>query len=241
MRTVLWVIVLLVLVLCTTSPVADYAQADRRAARVPAYQQAPKYALLVFGKEARPRVLVALDGPTVCLDRNAGGDLTAPAEQFARLQDCRGVEINDPDGKTRYRINHLLTFTDKKQAREWLYVDVDINGPLSYHQYAEVELCGSAGGARVAHFHGPLKVGPVTVNGQVPAGLALVAGATPVELQAQVGTIDSGQGSRVVVRAHKGDAGAAPPSAFPVVDVEFPSPAPGGPPVRKRYALDTFC
>jgi hypothetical protein len=45
----------------------------------------------------------------------------------------------------------------------------------------------------------------------------------------------------VVVRTHHGETSAFPKGVFPMVDIEFPSKTPGGPVVKKRYALDHFC
>jgi hypothetical protein len=239
MRHCLSLIALLSLVPCTTAREVDYTRVDRTVGNEPAYQQAPRYALLLFGTEARLRVLVALDGQTVYIDRNADGNLTGKDECFARPQDCKDIEIKGSDGKTRYRINGLSTFKD--QAREHLMVDVTINGPLSYQQYCDVELKGSVREARLAHFHGPLTMGPVTINWKVPAGLTLATGEKPTELQGHVGTFSAKHGCWVVVRSHNGKQSAFPEGVHPVVDVQFPPKAAGGPAVKRRYALDQFC
>jgi hypothetical protein len=199
----------------------DYAKVDRAIGKEPAYREAPKYALLLFGKEAKLRVWMVLDGQAVYLDRNGDGDLTGKDEHFARLEDCRDVELADPDGKTRYVIRHAGTFKDKDGTREFLDVDIDVKGPLAYRQYCGVELRGRAREARVAHFHGPLTMGPLTIDGKLPAGLALVTGDQPTDLRGYVGTMDTENGCWVVARSHNGDKSAFPEGVFPVVDVEF--------------------
>src|SRR5262245_52302093 len=90
-----------------SAKVVGYAKVDRTLSKEPAYKNAPQYALLLFGKEAKLRVWVVLDGETLYLDRNADGDLTAKEARFPRLGDCRDVEIHDPDGKITYLIKYI--------------------------------------------------------------------------------------------------------------------------------------
>jgi hypothetical protein len=104
-----------------------------------------------------------------------------------------------------------------------------------------VELKGAAREARIAHFHGPLMMGPVTVNWKVPTEMALVTGDKPTDLRGHVGTMNAEHGCWVVVRSHNGEKSAFSEGVFPVVDVQFPPKAPGGAPVERRYVLDHFC
>jgi hypothetical protein len=60
---------------------ADLSTVDRTLTKEPAYQSRPKYCLLVFGKEARHRVWLVLDGDTLYVDRNGDGDLTEPGKR----------------------------------------------------------------------------------------------------------------------------------------------------------------
>jgi hypothetical protein len=231
------------LLLAAPGPAADYAQIDRTLKREPAYRsKAPKYALLLFGPEAKVRVWVVLDGDAVYLDRNGDGDLTGPGERFEKPSECKDIEIADPDGKTRYRITGVQTYPDGGDpARPALDVSVDVEGPVAYRQYGGGRLADGPRGAPVAHFHGPLAAGPVTVNWGVPAGLALAAGDKPTDLRALVGTMSAGAGCWVAVRSQAGDKAAFPAGVHPVADIEFPPKAPGGPAVRRRYALDQVC
>jgi hypothetical protein len=48
-------------------------------------------------------------------------------------------------------------------------------------------------------------------------------------------------GCWVAVRSEAGGKAAFPAGVRPVVDVEFPPKAAGGPPVKRRYALDKVC
>src|SRR4051812_33005098 len=92
----------------------DYDKADRTIKKEPAYKKAPEYGLLLFGPQARLRVWVVLDGDTLYLDRDGDGDLTGPGERFADSKDCKGVELADPDGRTRYLITGVSAYSDGK-------------------------------------------------------------------------------------------------------------------------------
>jgi hypothetical protein len=220
----------------------DYATIDRTLAREPAYRsRSPKYALLLFGPEAKLRVWLALDGDAAYLDRNGDGNLTAENERFAKWSDCKQIEIADPDGTTRYVVTSIGVRPDGDRPQARLDVNVDIKGPVEYRQYCDLELRDSPSKAAVAHFHGPLTVGPRTINWKLPPQLALKAGADPTELPAVVGTMDAAHGCWVVVRSHTGERSAFPAGICPVVDIEFPPKTPGDPPVKRQYQLDKFC
>jgi hypothetical protein len=239
-----WLHVLLALcwvgTFCPLGRAVDYSKVDRTIKAEPKYQsKAPKYALLLFGREAQVRVWVAMDGETVYLDRNGDSDLTAKDNRFAKSADCKDVEIADPDGKTRYVITSMGTFPD--EAVTHLMVSVEIKGPLSYRQYCDAALADSPARAPIAHFHGPLTMGPSTINWKVPPKLALVTGEKPTDLPAALGTMSAEHGCWVVVRSHNGMEGAFPKGVSPVVDVEFPPKMPGGAVVKKRYSLAEFC
>jgi hypothetical protein len=224
------------------APAVDYAKIGHTLTREPAYEsKAPKYALLLFGPEAKVRVWVVLDGDMVYLDRNADGDLTGEGECFAKASYCTKVKIADPDGKTRYVITSMGVHRFGNPPEVHLMINVDVKGPVAYRQYCDVQLRDSASKAALAHFHGPLTVGPRTINWKLPPGVALKTGEGPTDLHAVVGTMDAEHGCWVVVRSDDGDKSAFPKGVCPVVDVQFPPKMPGGPAVKKRYSLDEFC
>src|SRR5205823_3606456 len=70
-------------VLALPAPAAELTRVDRRIVKEPAYQAKPRYCLLVFGPEAKTRVWLVLDGPTLYVDRNGNGDLTDAGEKVA--------------------------------------------------------------------------------------------------------------------------------------------------------------
>jgi hypothetical protein len=77
---------------------ADLTKVPRTIAKEPTYQtKNPRYALLVFGEQASPRVWVVLDGDTAYIDRNGNGDLTEKDEKvtltsFEKVGNGDGVQ-----------------------------------------------------------------------------------------------------------------------------------------------------
>lgn len=67
---------------------ADLASLDRTIGKEPKYQSKPLYCLLVFGREAKHKAWVVLDGDTLYVDRHGAGDLTSA--------DCRVKGKSDP-------------------------------------------------------------------------------------------------------------------------------------------------
>ena len=156
----------------------DYDQINRSIAKEPKYQSPkPEYVLLLFGSEAKRRVWVVVDGDVVYLDRNGDGDLTSADERFETSKDCHDVEIADHDGKTRYVITGLRIH--REQSPPTLMAYVEIHGPLKYKQYCDAELHATREAAAIAHFHGPLAIGPITLNWLVPPQSVITAGSKP--------------------------------------------------------------
>lgn len=241
MRRISWLTVLFVAFGVSVLHAADYAKIDRSLAKEPAYQsETPRYALLLFGREAPLRVWIVLDGETVYLDRDADGDLTDPDEHFENVEACKDIKIADPDGKTTFTITRIRMHEDKGPPRTYLMANVDINGPVSYRQYSSTYVDADSRKADIAHFHGPLTAGPITINYKVPENLALTIGEEPTDLRCLVGTMSDEHGCWVVVRSHNGDKYAFPEGVHPRVKIEFPRKN-GGPPITKDYILDEFC
>jgi hypothetical protein len=223
-------------------PAVDYSRIDRKLTKEPVYRSnSPQYALLLFGPRAALRVWVVLDGEVVYLDRNGDGDLTGPNKRFSRPSDYKDVTIADPDGKTSYVVTGISSTKASNSSEIHLMVSVDIRGPLPYRQYCDVRMADSPGKAALAHFHGPLTVGPRTINWKVPPGLALSTAEKAADLYAVVGTMSAEHGCWVVVRTHKASECAFAAGVRPVVDIEFPARSPGGKVVKRRYTLDGFC
>jgi hypothetical protein len=203
----------------------------------------PQYGWLVFGRDARVRVLVCLDGEALSLTHYANGEPTGRNERFTRPQDLKEVAVSDPDGRASYMITGMSSQNVKAGQPAELVVEVHIKGPIDYRQYCVlVGMAGNTEGAPLAHFHGPLTVEASTINWKLPPNLSLQRGNKPTDLRAHVGTMDAQKRCWVVVRTHDDKSQSAfPQGVHPFVDVEFPSKEKAGPPVKRRFALDKVC
>jgi hypothetical protein len=229
---------------------ADLSKIDRTIGKQPEYKGKPKYALLVFGLEARMRVGMVLDGQTLYVDRNGDGDLTGKDERFTldypnrnlngygSLKDCN-IELRDPDKKTRYLIQAIGIYPEgnKPNPERILDVNVEIKGPrVSYKQYCGVLMGNSPDKASIAHFHGPLMIEPRRIYWKLtPEWSRLPTGDPAGEISAVVGTMDAERGCWVVVRSED-----LPKDLHPVVEVEYRS-SKTDEPIKQRYRLEQRC
>jgi hypothetical protein len=203
----------------------------------------PQYCWLVFGSNAQVRVLVSLDGKTVSLDHYADGKPTGRSDRFRIDRDFEKVILADPDGVTSYVITRMHDPEVPAGAHPELFVNVDVKGPVNYHQYCDVgEMANDPENAPLSHFHAPLTVEVRKVNFEIYPGLALKRGEKPANISAVVGTMDPRKNCWVVVSSQdeNGDK-FFPDDVYPVVDVEFPPANDGDPPIRRRYSLDHVC
>src|SRR5262245_44175705 len=86
----------------------DLSNIDRTIAKEPAYQNKPKYCLLVFGPEAKTRVWLMLDGDILDVDRNGNGDLREKGKRHTAIKhpdvmDWDIGDIRDPEDETIYK------------------------------------------------------------------------------------------------------------------------------------------
>jgi hypothetical protein len=201
----------------------------------------PEYGWLVFGRDAKVRLLVCLDGEAISLTQYANGKPTGRNERFPHPQDLKEVTVSDPDGRTSYAITGISRVKLGQPAE--LMVNVHIQGPIDYRQYCDlVGMAGNPEGAPLGHFHGPLTVEAQTINWKLPPKLALQRGSKPTDLRVNAGTMDAQKRCWVVVRIDDDKSQPAfKPGVHPFVDVEFPRKNKSGPPVKRRYALDKVC
>src|SRR5947209_17795496 len=83
-----------------TAWTTDLTQIDRTIPKEPAYQNKPKYCLLVFGPEAKTRVWLVLDGEVLYLTGHGSGDLKQKGERgdsFKQSNIHAAGDITDPD------------------------------------------------------------------------------------------------------------------------------------------------
>lgn len=259
MRQLLTLLVILLIATGVMLPTIDYARPaidvrtiDRVIRKEPEYKSKdPRYGLLLFGRDASVRVWVVLDGDVIYLDRNGDGDLTDPNERFAMVtysddfafvRDCKNIEIADPAHSTSYAITHIAVSKTGNPPVPHLRITVDIKGPVAYQESGSLFLQHTPSTASMAHFDGQLTIGQIrTLYWKMPPNSPLTIGAKSTRLEVIVGTIDPDHGSCVAIRSCDRDRPIFPKGMWPVADIEFPAKVPGGPSVKKRYALDKFC
>lgn len=203
--------------------------------------QPPLHALVLFGPEGKLVVRVQVRGHSVRFDKNSDGRFDSD-EKFARDRDLKNIELRDPDGTTTYLIKGITYFKETAPSRPSLCVNVHVQGAANYHQYCDATLLSLLQPPAIAHFHGPLSIGPSTINWQVPQSLALRTGDKPTELEANIGTLDAAKKCWTVIEVHDHEEHwLLPAGTFPVVEIEFPAKNSGDPPIKRRYPLEGFC
>ena len=89
-------VVCLTLVSAAFVQAADMEKIDHPLVKEPAYQsKAPKYALTVFGPEARMCIWLVLDETTLYVDRNGNGDLTEAGEKLSGTKGKQAILEED--------------------------------------------------------------------------------------------------------------------------------------------------
>lgn len=213
----------------------------------------PQYCWLVFGPDAKARLVVRLDGAAISIERCDEGQSVQNVARFDRLEDCKDVPIPAMDGHTVYVLAEI-TDIPVVPAERLLAFDVRVSGSsYDFKQGVMVWMGFDKGKAAVAHFHGPLTVSSVDkkfetqvvprVRWEVPGNLVLHRGNKPSELFVTIGTTNDENSCRVTVCTHDHETNQPlfPNDVHPFADVEFPAKEPNRPPIRKRYALAAVC
>jgi hypothetical protein len=121
MKNIILAIWLLALLMPANAWPADLAHIERTLKKEPQYQTKPKYALVVFGSEARFKVWLVLDGDLLYVDKNGNGDLTEPGKRLVggNLQYFKGTVFKVGDitaGNQLYTNLELRTETLKESS-----------------------------------------------------------------------------------------------------------------------------
>jgi hypothetical protein len=214
---------------------------NRSITKEPRYVHAPRYFMLVFGKQADLRWWCVLDGTkTLYVDRNQNGDLTEAGEQFSLKNDEQSFDIGDvaERDKTTHR-NLLISKPIKMEERkhELVMVSIEIKG--EYFLSTNIDLDETTArplSAPARHFHGPLSIRPLD------AETAFVRGDKQHQINLSIGTFDPGLtgksgGDGVVLSHSKG----VPNDIHPRVEIVFPPATPGGEPTVGRAELTDRC
>lgn len=203
----------------TDSPPPDVRLAglDRTIAKEPRYATLPRYCLLAVGEDVATRIWLAFDGDALFVDADGDGDLTEPAERFAR-DPATGpgtgrsptFEATFPRGSMPIErlvysrpgdvdSGELLTFT--LTTGRILMANWDTGGKLAF--------ADSPARAPVVHVGGPLALAFL-------ARVELTAGEEE-RLDAAIGTPGLGPGTFAAVKYYE-----IPEGLNPVVTLRFP-------------------
>jgi len=196
-----------------------------------------KYCRVRFGTVNSIEVILKVTSDTVLLFRS--GNIESTPERYP-LNLSEGVTIPpiDVGNGVSYTITSISQCTDSESIlRHALMIHVKIEGETSFTQYCDVELSDTTRNMKEAHFDGPLSVGPVTLNWEIPTGTQFVIGGDPTDIRTMVATLDKTSGCWTV--AESGD-DKFPEGVHPTVTVEFPAIESATPLVR-TFALDKFC
>ena len=235
----------------------DLDKIDCPLVKEPAYQsKVPKYALLVFGPEARTRIWLVLDGTTLYVDRNGNSDLTEAGEKVAGTkrteagEDSYTFAIGELRDRDRRHLNAQLTVSGVKSVPGrsprtmdfFLGMDVDLPG---YHGSREggrvLQMAGTSDldgelqfsdrpqDAPVLHFGGPWTI----ALGDRPTFRVN----REMHLYLVVGTPGRGKGT-FVSTAYEG---VVPPDVHPRAEIAFPAQKPGEPAVKMAFELKGRC
>jgi len=215
--------------LAANAVAADLSEIARTIAKEPAYKHKPKYCLLVFGPEAKARVWLVLDGPTLYMDRNGNGDLTEAGERIQEVQSDSGPEfraggLSFPGDKSLYQNMSVFRYSILGADREHLGLSITIDGKV--WRARTREFANGPNDAPIIHLNGRLTL--LCPDGQV----TFIPGKT-THLSIYTGASGLGEG-RFAWRKAVEVVGAGRRVEARIV---FPSKDPEGEPIRTTVSL----
>jgi hypothetical protein len=232
----------------TSASAIDWTKIDRSIAKEPAYQsKVPRYGLLVFGPKADKRIWLVLDKDVVYVDADGNGDLTQPGKRVrvktpdqdpASFED---IKILSQDGKTNETLRFALYgwFNYRQGKDEGVEPCVTVSwGGRWYGAWGDGDrplvFATRPQDAPILHIGGPLQMG---FESRFQHAFAR-KGPDTFELAVGVGTPGLGKGA--FTHLTYWDDG-IPKEVRPTAELEFPSPKPGGPPVKVTQVLKERC
>lgn len=213
------------------------------------HRNRPQFCWLVFGPDARVRILACLDGTAVSLEKHDGPTMQQLGS-WDHLEDCKQVAIPADNSGTSYVLSGI-TDLGVVPPDKLVEFAVEIRTPAGeYRQAGCLWLNPEPAQAAVVAFHGPLsaafvdkKIDEGAVRWDMPAGLVFRRGDKTTDLFVNVGTTNDQNSCRVVVSTLDPQTNQPlfPKDVHPVADIEFPGKDPNGPPIHKRYPLAVIC
>jgi hypothetical protein len=226
------------------SRATDLAKIDRAIRREPAYRtKAPKYGLLVFGREGKDRVWLVRDGDTLYVDRNGDGDLTGAGEKIAAekrpgrdpAEDGYTFQVGDVTVGGRTHKELTVGFTPlKRDAEGALGKRPDVKAALAREPGAmvarvgvDVEVPGMKGGGlggRLAFSAGPHDLAGLFQFADSPAAAPVVRLGGPLQVTffGEMPSLRVGRGTELVLVVGTPGVG---PGTFAMLDYENTIPA----------------
>jgi hypothetical protein len=254
---------LLLCVACWNAALAaDLSKIDRTIRKEPTYQsKSPKYCLLVFGPEAAARVWLVLDGDVLYVDRNGNGDLTEDGERIRSAKvpsrmvtdtqcffDVRNLEPVAGKVVWKYRRMAMVRVKDRGYS-----VVVELGGGRLQCSFDDrLQWSDRPKDAPILHFDGPLTLS--LVDDARDECFELVKELNrKFDLHAVIGTPGAGKHTFVGLQHDEWTLAdllddpyaerkpLVPDNLYPVAEIEFPSKASRGPPLRVKAELRNRC
>jgi len=248
---------------------ADLASVDRTIRKEPAYEsKSPRYALLVFGREARDRVWLVHDGDTLYVDRNGDGDLTDAGDKVTakRRNPVGGYEFTAGELRIGGRAHKGLTVQTVLLSKASESFEKPPNaktalaGDPTAHIYlvtVELDVPGMKGmgtGGRIMRLAGFVDGAGALFFGDKTATAPVIHfdGPLQVTFHAEKPKLMLERDNDVMLAVGTPGVGPGtfamlayeetiPPQAVPHLEIEFPPQKPGTPPVRKLFELRQRC
>jgi hypothetical protein len=229
---------------------ADLAKIDRTIAKEPVYEsKAPKYCLVVLGKEAKTRMWLVIDGKTLYVDRNGDGDLTAADNRVVPSKPKGNVFVTASRPGDKIQFSHLqVRVKDKGRMEISLTRKVDLPHRKKWGRDELMEMAGLTNisfrewmnrdnieehdfrfgdrplDAPIVHFDGPWTLRPMDAKQTFVRG-------ERNRFAVMVGTPGLGKGTFTQVLLLPGDADG-------VAEISFPNREAHGKPIQVKVALD---
>ena len=247
----------------------DVVKMDRTIKKEPVYRyKAPRYALLVFGREAKDSVWLVHDGDTLYVDRDGNGDLTRPGKKVSitvdKNRDPADVDYQFEGGELRVggKVHKGLmvlaapisNYGDavQKQPNAKAALTADPHARV-YSLSLDLEIPG-LGVGRVVQIAGPSDINGALVFGDSPASAPVIHFDGPLQISffGEKPTVKLERSSDVVLVVGTPGSGPGtfamlgyedtiPSGVCPKLEFLFPPSATGGTPVLERFELKQRC
>jgi hypothetical protein len=202
----------------------DLSKMERTIAKEPAYQEKPKYCLLVFGPEANKRMWLVVDGNTLYLDRQGSQDLREairhPRSSWSGIY--LGSLTNSAGTSAR-------AFLDVRPLSTGFLLEFEMDGFIQQagsDRKERVVFAERPADAPIVHFAGPLTI---RWYQKPPAFVA----DQESDFNTMLGTPGIGTGAFAAVPCC-----AVPKQARLTAQIEFPHRDPQQPPISKEIRLE---